>query len=156
MITHTVTNEFSPLLAMAVQKGAKEGRIRTREGLPARVVCTDLAGSFPVIALIAAGGEEMINIYTTDGHYFLSRRECGSDLVIDTVEAIDPQAGAVQPAPGMKRCARCGEWKPLAEFGTESRLKDKKRPYCHECVSLMGKEYRQRARQAKDGKKTIG
>ena len=76
--------------------------------------------------------------------------------LIDTVEAIDPQAGATQPAPGMKRCARCGEWKPLAGFGTESRLKDGKKPYCHECVSLMGKEYRQRARQAKDGKKTIG
>ena len=138
---------------MAVQKGAKQGRIRTREGLPARVVCTDLAGSFPVIALIAAGGEEMINIYTTDGHYFLSRRECGSDLVIDTVEAIDPQAGAVQPAPGMKRCARCGEWKPLSGFGTESRLKDGKKPYCRECFNLMCKEYRLRARQAKDGKK---
>ena len=138
---------------MAVQKGAKQGRIRTREGLPARVVCTDLAGSFPVIALIAAGGEEMINIYTTDGHYFLSRRECGSDLVIDTVEAIDPQAGAVQPAPGMKRCARCGEWKPLSGFGTESRLKDGKKPYCRESFNLMCTEYRLRARQAKDGKK---
>ena len=109
MITHTVTNEFSPLLAMAVQAGAKEGRIRTREGLPARVVCTDLAGSFPVIALIAAGGEEMINIYTTDGHYFLSRRECDSDLVIDTVEAIDAGRRSRWRRSGRTRASRTGK-----------------------------------------------
>lgn len=48
----------------AALNGAK---IRTRCGYPARIICTDRKGPYPVVALLGGEGEETVCSYTVEG-----------------------------------------------------------------------------------------
>ena len=54
----------------------------TREGKPARVICTDAKGFFPVIALIDYGLEEAICRYNINGSAIYNH-ECSLDLFLN-------------------------------------------------------------------------
>jgi hypothetical protein len=47
----------------------------------------------------------------------------------------------------IKRCARCGETKPLDRFSPYARNSDKRASYCKACNSLASMEYVQRNRE---------
>jgi hypothetical protein len=51
-------------LDAAVNRGAK---IRTRCGYPARIICTDRNGLYPVVALLSGGAGEFAVYYTVEG-----------------------------------------------------------------------------------------
>lgn len=60
---------------------------------------------------------------------------------------------------GDKRCRKCGQIKPLAEFARLSASPDGHQPYCRACTSAMTKKRRQRQRAAstppdRDGRRT--
>lgn len=56
--------------------------VRTRDGRPVRVLCTDKKGNFPIVALITDGNEkETVCTYNTEGHYYSSGGVCDADLV---------------------------------------------------------------------------
>lgn len=61
--------KFNLNAALAIQKGEKFGQIRTSDGLPARIVCTDAKGDLPVVALITSGSSEYPVQYTVDGRH---------------------------------------------------------------------------------------
>ena len=47
---------------------AKAGKlVCSREGMPARIICFDAKGQFPIIALIEKEGEEQCYTYTNNG-----------------------------------------------------------------------------------------
>ena len=55
-------------------------KIVTREGKPARIICTDVKGaSYSVLALVDKGDYEMPTLYTKKGEYNLGT-ECSYDL----------------------------------------------------------------------------
>jgi hypothetical protein len=55
--------------------------VQTRDGRPARIICTDRVGNFPVVALVPRkDGIEHINVYTCDGRASL-RCNAHSDLI---------------------------------------------------------------------------
>jgi len=68
-------------------EAAKAGApVITRDGRPARIICFDREGNYPVVALIKINGnDESIHTYTSDGinHKF---HETYSDLLMDTVK----------------------------------------------------------------------
>jgi len=71
--------------ALAIQKGEKFGMVKTRDGKPARIVCTDAKGNFPVVALIDCGGFESPSNYTADGRNdWRDNVTSNMDLVIET------------------------------------------------------------------------
>lgn len=53
-----------------------------------------------------------------------------------------PQVGGFLLGDTMKRCPRCGETKPLDNFGKDSRAHDGKRTYCKLCSNEYHKNYR--------------
>lgn len=56
--------------------------VQTREGRPARIICTDVKYSkFPIMALVDYGNCEMVHRYTTTGDYWADRTEDPDDLV---------------------------------------------------------------------------
>lgn len=62
-----VNIEFNLNDALAIQKGEKPGSIKSRDGKPARIICTDAMGNFPIVALIDGGGVESPSTYTERG-----------------------------------------------------------------------------------------
>lgn len=63
---------------------AKQGKpVCTRDGRPARILCTDMKGSYyPIVALVEdSDGKEYIQPYQLDGHYFSKEIE-GLDLMM--------------------------------------------------------------------------
>ena len=55
---------------------------RTRGGRPARVICVDRIGDFPVIALVkTVEGNESPIFYTKDGYYLEQKSQHTSDLI---------------------------------------------------------------------------
>jgi len=43
--------------------------VQTRDGRPARIVCRDAKGSYPIVAMIEIDGEEQPKTYTADGKF---------------------------------------------------------------------------------------
>ena len=58
-------------LAKDIQAGKSKGRIVTRDGKPVRIVCWDVKGDYPILALVDLGYIETPARYTADGHYDL-------------------------------------------------------------------------------------
>jgi len=77
--------KFNVALAREINGSIKFGRIKTRDGKPARIICWDAKGNFPIVALIDIGGYEYPSSYTTDGKSdprdYVSMN---TDLVIET------------------------------------------------------------------------
>lgn len=61
--------------ALAIQKGEKQGQVKTREGLPVRIVCTDAIGYRPIIALVSDGQSEHPMQYTVQGRHDVGREK---------------------------------------------------------------------------------
>lgn len=55
--------------------------VKTRAGVPARVIATNAKGDQPIIALVEEQGEEIPRSFTTDGFFFPTRKESSTDLV---------------------------------------------------------------------------
>jgi hypothetical protein len=57
-------------------------KIQTRDGRDVRILCTDMKAEHPIVALILhIDGEEIIEIYCNDGHYYLDKEEDYRDLI---------------------------------------------------------------------------
>lgn len=66
-------------------EAAKAGApVCTRNGRPARIICTDFRDKdYPIVALIAHSyGSESITLHTLDGHFYTDGREAYGDLVM--------------------------------------------------------------------------
>lgn len=66
---------------------------------------------------------------------------CGvvaAQLPLEQQVLVRPQASQ------QKRCARCGQDKPLSEFNKHSQRKDGVQVYCRECNRTYGKDWLQR------------
>ena len=76
--------DFDIDLARKIQAGEAQGRIVTRDGLPARVICWDRHNPKPIVALIEneTGNEDQICTYGIDGKYYSEKKEY-IDLLIE-------------------------------------------------------------------------
>ena len=54
-------------------------KVVTRDGKEVRIVCTDVKGKYPIVALICEENEENVYTYSKDG-YWLSKPETKYDL----------------------------------------------------------------------------
>jgi len=58
--------------------------VQTRDGRPARVLCTDAAGVYPIVALIRdQDGTDHADHYTAAGHFFEDSSGCNEDDLIN-------------------------------------------------------------------------
>ena len=65
--------DFDIDLAKKIQAGEAQGRIVTRDGQPARIICWDKkCDEYPIVALIMAyeGNNEAVNVYTASGQTY--------------------------------------------------------------------------------------
>lgn len=62
---------------------------RTRDGLKARVLCTDVQSPKPVLALVLSEGSELVFSYENDGCLMQSRESCHWDLVAEWSEPLE-------------------------------------------------------------------
>lgn len=90
---------FDIELAKAITSGEAEGRIRTKSGCPARIICFDAKSSFahPLVALYDSNGEENVGFYTVDGKY-LPYGESELDLILEVLKEV----GEPEPGCGLK------------------------------------------------------
>lgn len=64
------------------------GPFCTRDGRPARVLCTDCAGGWPVVALIAEGEKELARRFGNDGSYIWGAISNGDLMNAEEVPAV--------------------------------------------------------------------
>lgn len=77
---------FNVEMAKKIQSGEIEGRIITRDGRSARIVCWDLKyESYPILALIDNGDKEVVWVYHNNGLYN-TEVEDKTDLFLDVPE----------------------------------------------------------------------
>lgn len=64
-----------------------EGKVKTRDGRPARIICTDVRGDQPIAALILdpRSDSEFVSSFYEDGRANTGG-ECPYDLIPDTTE----------------------------------------------------------------------
>lgn len=91
MKTEWVTQPFDVDTAKKIQNGEIEGRIKTRNGVKARIVCWDYKSEsqdYPILALIATDSQEIPTPYSINGKYNIYGYEVenGQDLVIQIPE----------------------------------------------------------------------
>lgn len=55
--------------------------VQTRNGRAARIICTDVKGEWPIIALVTDGQRETVLSYKKSGSAYDDKREDRSDLV---------------------------------------------------------------------------
>lgn len=76
---------FNIELAKKITDGEIEGKITTRDGRSARIICWDAKNDNSIIALINDDGEECIESYPSDGLIFL-QGESNIDLFVEIVD----------------------------------------------------------------------
>lgn len=91
MKTEWVTQPFDIDTAKKIQNGEIEGRIKTRNGVKARIVCWDYKSAsqdYPILALITTDSQEVPIPYSINGKYNIYGYEVenGQDLVIQIPE----------------------------------------------------------------------
>lgn len=77
---------FDLELAKKIQAGEIEGKIKTRDGNKARILCTDLQDdTYPIVAAIKKeySSKEDTHLYTFDGFYHSSKNEFPLNLVLE-------------------------------------------------------------------------
>lgn len=80
----TKTIPFDLEMAKKIQAGEMYGKIKTREGHPARLLCTDLKYKHPIIAAeLAYDGSESVASYTLGGILTEDGEQRGFDLVFE-------------------------------------------------------------------------
>ena len=76
--------DFDIDLAKKIQAGETQGRIVTRDGQPARIICWDKkCDEYPIVALIMAyeGNNEAVNVYTASGQTYETHKP--TDLLLE-------------------------------------------------------------------------
>ena len=77
--------KFNIGLAREINGSIKFGQIKTRDGKPARIICWNAKGNFPIVALIDMGDYEYPSNYTNDGkNDWRDNVRTNMDLVIET------------------------------------------------------------------------
>lgn len=76
---------FEVGMAKKITSGEVSGRVVTRDGRSARIICWDRKGKFPIIALIDNGDDEVYQYYYADG-IIEHRINLGSDLMLEIPE----------------------------------------------------------------------
>jgi hypothetical protein len=72
--------------------------LTTRDGTPARIICTNAAGDKPIIAIIYFNGTEIIERFTANGFNIQDGVEHELDLMFDTAEPQEPSNAAIRIA----------------------------------------------------------
>ena len=68
-------------------EAAKQGKpVCTRDGKPARIICFDKIGEYPIVALVMVKGKEVVYSYTNNGYYNSSETSCGDDLMMAPIK----------------------------------------------------------------------
>lgn len=62
-----IRKEFDIEIAKAITAGDIDGRIITRDGYPARIIFCEAKGTFPIVALIDEGTNEVPQCYKING-----------------------------------------------------------------------------------------
>lgn len=75
-------------------------------------------------------------------------KECGNERRRSRVEAKRAAIAVALPSSDEKRCPRCQECKPRAEFHRNRRAKDGLQTYCPPCSNAVRREYEQRNAEA--------
>ena len=84
----TKTIPFNLETAKKIQAGDIEGSIKTREGLPVRLICTDVKGQqCLVIATLHRDGSEVVDLYGVHGNFSPSGAYSGHDLVLEVPDS---------------------------------------------------------------------
>ena len=74
--------------AKKIQAGEIDGAIKTREGLPVRLLCTDVKGQqCLVIATLHRDGSEVVDLYVVHGNFSPSGAYSGHDLVLEVPDS---------------------------------------------------------------------
>ena len=55
--------------------------VQTRGGLPARIVCTDIKGNYPIMALVLRDGAEFPTTHLPDGRWHVTYEHSDKDLI---------------------------------------------------------------------------
>jgi len=93
-------------------------KYRTRDGRPVRVLCVDLKGEQPVVALImCADGDESVLVFDADGKYLHKSREPAN---LDLIE-ISPYEDFKIDEPVMVRDTTDDHWQPRHFAGADER-----------------------------------
>ena len=69
--------------AKKIQAGEIEGKIKTRCGYAARILCTDLVQAQPVLAAFITHELESVSHYTKGGHFYINEKLNDLDLVLE-------------------------------------------------------------------------
>ena len=69
--------------------------------------------------------------------------------------AKDRQIPASKPAPGFKRCPKCGEVKPVSEFSRDARNPTGLQGYCKLCKGAIKRAYAERNRQKNQANRVV-
>ena len=76
--------QFDLGTAQDIMNGELFGRIKTRDGKPVRIICTDTKGTQPIVGLIDMGDTEFGMKYTLDGKTDVRNNvRTPSDLVLE-------------------------------------------------------------------------
>lgn len=76
---------FNINTAREITGGIKFGRIKTRDGRPARIICWKAKSIKPIVALIDYGSFEQVSMFTKDGKFDARENVTSNfDLVIET------------------------------------------------------------------------
>ena len=80
-----IQQQFDEATAREINGGLRYGKIKTRDGQDARIICWNAEGEKPIVALVRKSDGEYPHLYTTDGRLD-SRPNVTSnlDLVIET------------------------------------------------------------------------
>jgi len=77
--------KFNVALAREINGSIKFGQIKTRDGKPARIICWNAKGNYPIVALVDMGSFETPISYTTDGkNDWRDNVTTNLDLIIET------------------------------------------------------------------------
>ena len=80
--------KFNVDLAREINGSIKFGQIKTRDGRPARIICWNALGSYPIVALINMGGYEFPSNYTNDG-----KNDCRDNVMTNLDLVIETEGG---------------------------------------------------------------
>lgn len=65
---------------LRLKKEGKEPKIVTRDGLPVRIICTDMKGVQPVVGLVSCADYEQLYAFCSDGRYYSYESNTGLNL----------------------------------------------------------------------------
>ena len=81
----TTTIPFELETAMKIQAGEIKGAIKTKEGMKARILCTDVQDVYPIVAAITGSMGEQVLTFKNNGSYHAVISD-PRDLVLEVPE----------------------------------------------------------------------